>query len=55
MRFETPDIEARTNYVVVKEGNEETEKTKALVKAMTSQEVKDYIEENYGSAVICVF
>ena len=52
---ETPDIEARTNYVVVKEGNEETEKTKALVKAMTSQEVKDYIEENYGSAVICVF
>ena len=52
---ETPDIDARTNYVVVKEGNEETEKTKALVKAMTSQEVKDYIEENYGSAVICVF
>lgn len=52
---ETPDIEARTNYVVVKEGNEESEKTKALVKAITSQEVKDYIEENYGSAVICVF
>ncbi|MDD7281606.1 MetQ/NlpA family ABC transporter substrate-binding protein [Floccifex sp.] len=52
---ETPDIEARTNYVVVKEGNEDSEKTKALVDAITSQEVKDYIEENYGSAVICVF
>ena len=52
---ETPDIEKRTNYVVVKEGNEETEKTKALVAAITSSEVKAYIEENYGSAVICVF
>ena len=52
---ETPDIEKRTNYVVVKEGNEETEKTKALVAAITSAEVKAYIEENYGSAVICVF
>ncbi|MDD7227489.1 MAG: MetQ/NlpA family ABC transporter substrate-binding protein [Firmicutes bacterium] len=52
---ETPDIEARTNYLVVKEGNEETEKTKALVAAITSPEVKSYIEENYGSAVICVF
>lgn len=52
---ETPDIEARTNYLVVKEGNEDTEKTKALVEAITSPEVKAYIEENYGSAVICVF
>ena len=52
---ETPDIEARTNYLVVKEGNEETEKTKALVKAITSDKVKDYIKENYGSAVVCVF
>lgn len=52
---ETPDIEARTNYLVIKEGNEETEKTQALVKAITSKEVKEYIEENYGSAVICVF
>lgn len=52
---EVPDIAARTNYVVVKEGNEESEKTKALVKAITSDKVKAYIEENYGSAVVCVF
>lgn len=52
---EVPDVEARTNYIVVKEGNEETEKTKALVKAITDERVKEYIEENYGSAVICVF
>lgn len=52
---ETPDIAARTNYVVVKEGNEDTEKTQALVKAITSEKVKAYIEENYGSAVVCVF
>lgn len=52
---EVPDIAARTNYVVVKEGNEETEKTQALIKAITSEKVKAYIEENYGSAVVCVF
>lgn len=52
---EVPDIEARTNYVAVKEGNEDSDKTKALVKAITSDKVKAYIEENYGSAVVCVF
>lgn len=52
---EIPDIEKRTNYLVVKEGNEETEKTLALKAAITSPKVKEYIEENYGSAVICVF
>ena len=40
---------------IVKEGNEETEKTLALKAAITSPKVKEYIEENYGSAVICVF
>ncbi len=48
-------IEARINYVVVKEGNETSEKTKALVKVITSDEVAAYIEENYGSAVIVTF
>ncbi|MDO4198773.1 MAG: MetQ/NlpA family ABC transporter substrate-binding protein [Erysipelotrichaceae bacterium] len=52
---EVPDIAKRTNYVAVKEGNENSEKTQALVAAITSPEVKAYIEENYGSAVICVF
>ena len=35
------------NVLVVKEGNEETDKTKALVAAITSQDVKDYIEKTY--------
>ena len=52
----TPEqINARINYLVVKEGNENTEKTQALIKAITSDAVKSYIEENYGSAVICKF
>ena len=36
------------NVLVVKEGNEQTDKTKALVAAITSQEVKDYIEKTYN-------
>lgn len=48
-------IAKRTNYICVKEGNENSEKTLALTKAITSAVVKDYIVENYGSAVICTF
>lgn len=43
------------NYLVVKEGNENTEKTQALIKAITSEEVKNYIAETYGSAVVATF
>lgn len=43
------------NYLVVKEGNEETDKTKALIKAITSDEVKEYIAEKYGKAVVATF
>ena len=43
------------NVLVVKEGNENTEKTQALVKALTSQEVKDYINETYSGAVVPIF
>lgn len=43
------------NYLVVKEGNEESEKTKALIKAITSDEVKEYIAEKYGTAVVAAF
>ena len=34
---------------------EETEKTKALVNAILSDEVRDYINENYQGAVVPVF
>ena len=41
------------NVLVVKEGNENTDKTKALVEAITSQDVKDYITSKYpdGSVI----
>lgn len=43
------------NVIVVKEGNENSEKTQALVDAVLSDGVKSYIEETYGNAVISVF
>ena len=43
------------NVLVVKEGNEKTEKTQALVKALTSQEVKDYFNNTYSGAVVPIF
>ena len=43
------------NIIVVKEGNEMNAKTQALVKAIQSQEVKDYINETYSGAVVPIF
>lgn len=43
------------NVLVVKEGNEESEATKALVEAILSDEVKEYIETTYEGAVVPVF
>lgn len=43
------------NYVVVKEGNENSEKTKALVEAFKDPKVKAYIEEKYSGSVIPAF
>lgn len=43
------------NIICVKEGNEETDKTKALVAAILSDDVKKYIEDNYEGAVVAVF
>ena len=42
------------NVLVVKEGNEETDKIKALKAAIASQQVADYITETYGGAVVSV-
>jgi D-methionine transport system substrate-binding protein len=46
---------AYVNVVAVKAGNENTEKTNVLVKAITSDTVKQFIEENYPGSVIAVF
>lgn len=43
------------NLLVVKDGNQDKEKIKALAKALTSDEVRNYINENYSGAVLTVF
>ena len=40
------------NYLVVKAGNEETAKTKALIAAFANQDVVDYINATYPGSVI---
>lgn len=43
---------AYANIIAVKEGNEEADKTKALVAALESQKVADYITETYKGSVV---
>ena len=43
------------NVVAVAAGNEESEKTLALVKALQSDAVKKFIEETYNGAVVAIF
>lgn len=53
--YEKSDSEAAQTYVnviAVKEGNEDSEKIKALVDVLKSDEIKDFITENYDGAVI---
>ncbi len=47
--------ETYANIIAVKEGNEETAKTKALVEAILSDNVKEFINDNYKGAVVPVF
>lgn len=42
------------NILAVKEGNEATDETKALVAALSSKQVADYIAENYAGGVVSV-
>lgn len=43
------------NVIAVKEGNENNAKTQALINAVLSDEVRSYIKETYGNAVVPVF
>ncbi len=45
---------AYVNILVVKAGNEESPKTKALAAALASQKVADFITKTYGGAVVSV-
>ena len=47
--------EAYVNVLVAHEDRVEDPAIQALVEALTSQAVKDYIDENYGGAVVAVF
>ena len=52
---ETSDSEAAKTYVnviAVKEGNEDSEAIKALVDTLKSDEIKDFINENYKGSVV---
>ena len=46
---------AYVNVLAVKEGSENNEAIQALVKALQSDEVKDFIEKTYGGAVVDKF
>lgn len=53
--YEKSDSEAAKTYVniiAVKEGNENSEGVKALVDVLTSEEIRNYINETYDGAVI---
>lgn len=47
--------ETYANLIAVREGDEESPKTKALVEAVLSDKVRDFINENYEGAVVPVF
>ena len=46
---------AYVNVLAVKEGRESDPAIQALAEALCSQEVKDFIDENYAGAVVAVF
>ena len=55
LAYEQADSEAAKTYVniiAVKEGNENSDKIKALVDVLKSDDIKDFINENYDGAVI---
>ena len=47
--------ETYTNYVCVREGEEDTAKSQALKAAILTEEVKKFINDNYSGAVVPVF
>lgn len=47
--------ETYANIIAVKAGNEESDKTKALMSAILSDDVRKYIEDTYSGAVLPVF
>ena len=52
---ESQVAETYTNIIAVREGEEDSAKTKALVKAILSDRVRDFINEEYNGAVVPMF
>lgn len=52
---ESEAAQTYANVVAVKEGNEDNEGITALIEALTSDEIRDYINQNYGGGVVPVF
>ena len=46
---------AYSNILAVKEGNENSDKIKALIEVLKSDKVRDYINKTYNGAVVPVF
>ncbi len=57
LQIEGPSISATeyANIICVKKGNENDPRVKALIEAITSQKVKDFIDEKYDGFVVPVF
>ena len=58
LSVESADSEAAKTYanlLVVKDGNQDSDKIKALAEALNSDEVRDYINNTYEGAVVPVF
>ena len=43
------------NILVVKEGNEDNPAIQALLAALQSEQVKNFIDETYSGAVVAIF
>ncbi len=54
-KAESEAAQTYANILVVKEGNENAAGVQALVKALTSDTVKDYINNTYDGAVVPIF
>ena len=48
-------LETYANVLVVKDGNQDSEKIQALAKALKSDAVRDFINKTYEGAVVPVF
>ena len=51
---ESEAAQTYANILCVKKGNEETEKTKALIEALKSDKVKQFISDTYEGAVVAI-